>query len=78
LLPGVTPKVLTYQLRELEASGLIKRSVTTRPRQSEYALTESGSAAMPLLQLMWEWGNWHLRRCAETADHPAPEWHDIS
>lgn len=62
LLPGVTAKVLTYQLRELEQAGLISRTETVGPRHTEYALTESGIAAMPLLQLLWQWGNWHLRR----------------
>jgi DNA-binding HxlR family transcriptional regulator len=62
LLPGVTAKVLTYQLRELEAVGLISRWETTGPRHTEYALTDSGIAALPLLQLLWQWGNWQLRR----------------
>jgi DNA-binding HxlR family transcriptional regulator len=64
LLPGVTAKVLTYQLRDLMEAGLISRTESSGPRQTLYALTESGIAAMPLLQLVSEWGNWHLRRCA--------------
>lgn len=64
LLPGATPKVLTYQLRQLEAAGLISRQATNCPRKTEYALTESGIAAMPMLQLFWEWGNWYMRRRA--------------
>jgi DNA-binding HxlR family transcriptional regulator len=62
LLPEVTAKVLTYQLRDLEQSGLIKRFATTNPRHTEYALTDYGVAAMPLLHLLWHWGNWYLRR----------------
>jgi DNA-binding HxlR family transcriptional regulator len=62
LLPGVTPKVLTYQLRELVEAGLITRTESIAPRQTLYALTESGIAAMPVLQLLSEWGNWQLRR----------------
>ena len=68
LLPGVTAKVLTYQLRDLEDAGLISRTESVGPRQTQYALTESGLAAMPLLQLVCEWGNWQLRRCA-VEDH---------
>jgi len=64
LLPGVTAKVLTYQLRDLVDAGLISRTESLSPRQTMYALTEFGTAAMPLLQLVSEWGNWHLRRCA--------------
>jgi len=62
LLPGVTAKVLTYQLRELEQAGLVSRWESVGPRHTEYALTDSGEDAMPLLQLLWRWGNWHLRR----------------
>jgi DNA-binding HxlR family transcriptional regulator len=62
LLPEVTAKVLTYQLRDLEEAGLISRYATTSPRHTEYALTDSGIAAMPVLQLLWQWGNWYLRR----------------
>jgi DNA-binding HxlR family transcriptional regulator len=64
LMPGVTAKVLTYQLRDLMEAGLISRTESVSPRQTLYALTEIGVAAMPLLRLVSEWGNWHLRRCA--------------
>ena len=64
LLPGVTAKVLTYQLHDLMDAGLISRTESVGPRQTQYALTEEGIAAMPLLQLVSEWGNWQLRRCA--------------
>ena len=77
LLPGVTPKVLTYQLRDLVEAGLISRTETISPRQTEYALTESGIAAMPLLQLLWEWGNWQLRRAA-TVHHRDTEETEVS
>jgi DNA-binding HxlR family transcriptional regulator len=62
MLPEVTAKVLTYQLRDLEEAGLISRTETVSPRHTEYALTDSGVASMPLLQLLWHWGNWYLRR----------------
>ena len=67
LLPGVTAKVLTYQLRDLMDAGLISRTESYGPRHTEYALTESGIAAMPLLQMVADWGNWQLRRSAN--DH---------
>jgi DNA-binding HxlR family transcriptional regulator len=57
LLPGITSKVLTYQLRELVEAGLVSRKETNAPRQTRYALTESGIDAMPLLQLLYEWGH---------------------
>ena len=71
LMPGVTPKVLTYQLRDLAEAGLISRTEFAGPRQTQYALTESGLAAMPLLQILSDWGNWQLRRCAN--DHCASD-----
>ncbi|HYS52751.1 MAG TPA: helix-turn-helix domain-containing protein [Thermoanaerobaculia bacterium] len=71
LLREVTAKVLTYQLRELEAAGLLSRTETVSPRHTEYALTESGIAAMPVLQLLWQWGNWYLRR--EASSHCAAD-----
>lgn len=67
LLPGVTAKVLTCQLRELEDAGLIMRC-GTHPRQPVYTLTAAGLEARPLLQLLWEWGNWHLRHEAQKTD----------
>jgi len=62
LLAGVTAKVLTYQLRELAEAGLISRTETISPRSTQYALTDSGIEAMPLVQMLCEWGNWVLRR----------------
>jgi DNA-binding HxlR family transcriptional regulator len=67
LLPGVTAKVLSYQLRELQDVGLISRTESVCPRHTVYALTEPGRAAMPLLRLLWQWGNWQLRREAHCA-----------
>lgn len=61
LLPGVTPKVLTYQLRDLLEAGLICRVAFLRG-QWHYALTEAGRSAMPLVRSLWEWGTWRLRR----------------
>ncbi len=62
LLPEATAKVLTYQLRELEEAELIRRESCSSPRRTSYALSEYGAALKPLLQLLWDWGNWHLRR----------------
>jgi DNA-binding HxlR family transcriptional regulator len=46
----INPKVLSNRLKELEDSGIIKRSVTSgRPVQIEYSLTEKGRNLLPLL-----------------------------
>lgn len=56
LLEGITQKMLTQQLRELEASGLISRTVyATVPPKVEYALTTEGSALIPSLTMLCQW-----------------------
>ncbi len=46
----INPKVLSNRLKELEDSGIIKRSVTPgRPVQIDYSLTEKGRNLLPLL-----------------------------
>lgn len=59
---GVTPKMLTQQLRELEARDLIHREVFPMvPPKVEYSLTELGKSLMPLLVAMRDWGSAYLR-----------------
>ena len=53
----VTQKVLTAQLREMEASGLLTRKVYAEvPPRVEYTLTELGYSLKPILDAMWTWG----------------------
>lgn len=53
----VTQKVLTAQLREMEASGLLTRKVYAEvPPRVEYTLTELGYSLKPILDAMWSWG----------------------
>ena len=54
---GATPKMLTQQLRELEAQKLIHREVyPIIPPKVEYSLTELGKSLMPILVAMRDWG----------------------
>ncbi|GAA4861572.1 helix-turn-helix domain-containing protein [Paenibacillus vulneris] len=63
LIPGLTQKVLTYQLRELESHGLVKREIYPEiPPKVEYSLTPYGESLIPLLDLMNQWGKEHLAR----------------
>jgi DNA-binding HxlR family transcriptional regulator len=62
LLPGVTSKVLAYQLRDLVEAGLVIKTESIAPRRTRYGLTESGVDAMPLLELLYEWGHWQMTR----------------
>jgi len=56
-LPNVTQRMLTMQLRELEAAGIVHREVYKQiPPKVEYSLTELGMTLKPLLDLMLEWG----------------------
>lgn len=61
LLPGVSEKVLTAQLRELERDGVISRQVTpTVPPRVDYALTTAGDELIPIMESMCGWGTRHL------------------
>ena len=56
-LHGITQKMLTQQLRELERDGLLHRQVYAEvPPRVEYSLTETGRTLQPTLQLMCDWG----------------------
>ena len=57
-LTNITQKVLTTKLREMEASGLVKRKVYPEvPPRVEYSLTETGLSLKPILDSMVIWGN---------------------
>ena len=60
---GVSQKVLTAQLREMEDSGLLTRTVFPEvPPHVEYALTELGYSLKPVLDAMWSWGEAYQAR----------------
>ncbi|MFE5318059.1 winged helix-turn-helix transcriptional regulator [Paenibacillus sp. NPDC056579] len=63
LMPDVTQKVLTQQLRELEEDGIVNRiSYNQVPPKVEYELTEYGASLRALLHLMCRWGDTHAER----------------
>lgn len=67
---GVTQKVLTQQLRELERSGLVCRTVYAEvPPRVEYRLTAMGQSLRGVLDAMAEWGRAQER--AEAVRHQA-------
>lgn len=60
-IPGVTPRMLTNQLRELEADGLVTRTVHAEvPPKVEYALSELGRSLGPVIDGLRAWGSQHL------------------
>ena len=62
-MPGVSEKMLTQQLRELAADGLVRReSLDGRVPHVEYRLTAEGEALGPALAALYAWGE---RRAAD-------------
>ncbi|MBA2943574.1 helix-turn-helix transcriptional regulator [Paenibacillus sp. CGMCC 1.16610] len=57
LIPHITQKILTNQLRELEEDQLVERTVyPVVPPKVEYKLTPYGESLVPILKLMYNWG----------------------
>ena len=60
-VPAATPKMLTQQLRELEADGLLTRRIyPVVPPKVEYSLTPAGESIRPILTAMYRWGRSYL------------------
>jgi DNA-binding HxlR family transcriptional regulator len=60
-IPGVTQHMLTTQLRDLEANGLVKRTVFAEiPPRVEYEMTESARALRPVFDELFRWSQSHL------------------
>lgn len=61
LLPGVSEKVLTAQLKELEQDGVIRRlPAQTVPPRVDYVLSEAGKELISVMEAMCAWGTKHL------------------
>ncbi|MCI1858118.1 MAG: helix-turn-helix transcriptional regulator [Sporolactobacillus sp.] len=59
---GITQKMLTKQLRELEKEDIVRRVVYPQvPPKVEYSITEYGESLRPILEAMHEWGVRHIR-----------------
>jgi len=62
-ITGISPTMLTSQLRELEADGLLSRTIfATVPPTVEYALTEFGKTTLPMMNEIKDWGLAHKNR----------------
>jgi DNA-binding HxlR family transcriptional regulator len=56
IIPLITRKVLTEQLKELEVDGILRREAFNEiPPRVEYSLTEKGLALLPILNLIKSW-----------------------
>jgi DNA-binding HxlR family transcriptional regulator len=59
-IPEASQKVLTHQLRELEASGIVQRILIKSPTlRAEYKLTPYGRTLRPILESLCKWGERH-------------------
>ncbi len=64
---GITPKMLSKELKHLEENRLISRKVLkTKPIQVEYALTEHGKTLKPVILALQEWGALHRKKIFES------------
>lgn len=62
-LPRITQRMLTHQLRELEADGLVVRTVYAQvPPKVEYRLSPYGQTLAPVMHALKAWGDAHVRR----------------
>ena len=69
LMPGISQKVLTQQLRELVGDGIARRRPTGMvPAPVEYSLTEYGRSLLPLLESIRLWGRAHIEHLTTQAD----------
>lgn len=60
-MPNITQHMLTKQLRELEAEGIINRKVYAQvPPKVEYSITEYGETLRELIMMMRDWGAKHF------------------
>jgi len=62
LLPSVSQRILTQQLRDLERDGLVHREVfRVVPPRVEYSLTPMGRSFVPVMESMCAWGKAHIK-----------------
>lgn len=62
-LRPIAHKTLSNQLKELEASNLIHREQYNEvPPKVEYSLTDEGKTLIPILDLMYQWGDRHIKK----------------
>ncbi|ARC32518.1 hypothetical protein IEK_02219 [Bacillus toyonensis] len=67
LKPNITQRMLTLQLRELEADGIIHREVYREvPPKVEYSLTDLGESLRPMILLMMEWATHNMEKVLES------------
>ncbi|GAA5416084.1 hypothetical protein Pryu01_01116 [Paraliobacillus ryukyuensis] len=73
-MPGITQKMLTKQLRELEDEDIVERVVYPQvPPKVEYSITAYGKTLEPILEAMHEWGTKHTFHKSEKEEQEQSE-----
>lgn len=68
VVPDISAKVLTEQLRELAAEGIVARQPGgSVPDPVFYSLTDYGTSVLPIVEAVRRWGSGHLQRALDTA-----------
>lgn len=71
-IPGITPRMLSKELKDLEINGMVNRIVyDTLPVSVEYELTQSGESLAEVLDKMVEWGLRHREEFIGKSKHIA-------
>lgn len=69
---GISSKVLSDSLTDLEESGIVDRDVVSeQPFRVQYSLTEPGADLQPIIEAMGDWGQKHLVAADEQSDSVA-------
>lgn len=71
VMPSISQKVLTQQLRELVSDGIVGRHPKGAvPAPVEYSLTDYGRSVLPLVEGVRHWGRAHMERATPQDDAP--------
>ncbi|MCP3474593.1 helix-turn-helix transcriptional regulator [Bradyrhizobium sp. CCGUVB1N3] len=75
LVPALTPRILTHQLRDLEIDGLVIRTVYAQvPPKVEYSLSDLGRTLEPIIRALGTWGTEHMDLFQrQKPSHPVPD-----
>ncbi len=78
LMPGITQKMLTQQLRELEQDGVLDRVVFNQvPPKVVYKLTDYGWSLKPALDMLCAWGEQHIENCYPDKSEVLADDHEL-
>lgn len=75
-IDGVSRRILTQQLRQLEQVGLVHREVFAQvPPKVEYSLTELGRTLIPVVEMMGAWAEANTVKCHDQEENiPKSQW----